>query len=103
MSHANSNDERRVLATEDDYVAAEVAADVDTLRRILDGRFVFNRSDGTTTGKDALIRAVLGMEMTAQILRERSVLIEGDTALVFGTTDIRAEDGPEATAVTTLR
>lgn len=54
-------EEQRVLAVEDEYVAAEVSRDEATLRRIVDDRFTFNSSNGTTT------------------------LIEGDVALVFGT------------------
>ncbi|MDZ7708299.1 MAG: nuclear transport factor 2 family protein [Trueperaceae bacterium] len=101
--NASSNDERRVLAAEDDYVAAEVAGDEAALRRIADDRLMFNRSDGTTTGKEALIQAVLGMGMTNQTLRERTLLIEGDTALVFGTTDIRTADVEDRASMTPLR
>ena len=73
------------------------------LRRIVDDRFVFNRSDGTTTGKEALIQGVLTMGMTGQTIRERSLLIEGDTALVFGTTELRTTNAAGQESVTTLR
>ncbi|MBK7080549.1 MAG: nuclear transport factor 2 family protein [Betaproteobacteria bacterium] len=42
----------RVLAAEDEYVAAEVGRDEATLRRLVDDRFLFNTSRGTTTGKE---------------------------------------------------
>lgn len=89
--------EQRVLETEDEYVAAEVNRDEAALRRLIDDRFVFNTSKGTTTGKEALIESILGMNMVGQTVRERSVLIEGDIALVFGTADLRfaLEDGAE--------
>ena len=91
----------RVLAVEDQYVAAEVSRDEQALRRIVDERFVFNASNGQTTGKEELIRDVLGMAMTGQDITERSVLIEDDIALVFGTTELRfaSADGEERVSV----
>jgi hypothetical protein len=50
------NEDHAVLAVEDDWTRAEVARDEATLRRILDDRFTFNSSDGTTSGKEDLIR-----------------------------------------------
>ena len=41
--------------------------------------------------------------MLGQSLRERSVLIEGDIALVFGTADIRFSNGAEGERVVSLR
>ncbi len=79
----------RVLAVEDAYVAAELARDGAALRRLVDDRFVFNASDGTTSDKEALIEGVLGMHMVGQTISERSVLVEDHVALVFGTTELR--------------
>ena len=39
-------EEQRVLAAEDEYVAAEVGHDEATLRRLVDDRFVLNSSNG---------------------------------------------------------
>ena len=83
--------EREVLAAEDAYVAAELARDADALDRLVDDRFVYNGSDGTTSDKDALIRSVLGLSMTDQQITERSVVVDGDLAVVFGTTALRFE------------
>ena len=80
--------EEQVLATDDDYVAAEVRHDEPTLRRLIDDRFQYNSSSGITTDKEALIKNVLGMKMIGQRVSERSVLIEGDVAMVFGTTEL---------------
>lgn len=96
-------EERRVLAVEDEYVAAEVSRDEATLRRIVDDRFTFNSSDGTTTGKEELIQGVLEMAMVGQTIRERSVLIEGDVALVFGTAELRFATPGGEERVSTLR
>lgn len=90
-------DEQRVLDTEDEYVAAEVNRDEATLRRLIDDRFVFNTSTGVTSGKEELIQSILTMNMVGQTVRERTVLIEGNIAIVFATADLRfaAEEGPE--------
>ncbi len=94
-------EEARVLATEDEYIAAEIAADEAALRRLVDEDFRFNTSRGITTGKEELIQGILRMGMTGQSIRERSVLLAGHVALVFGTAEIRtARPGrPENTAV----
>ena len=102
-SSAQQTEEQRVLANEDDYVLAEVSRDEATLRRMIDERFVFNSSDGTTSNKEELIRNVLKMAMVGQTLRERSVLIEGDVALIFGTADIRFAASGKAESVSSLR
>jgi ketosteroid isomerase-like protein len=82
-------EEQRVLAAEDEYIAAEVSRDKAALRRLIDERFVHNSSQGTTSGKEELIQAVLNMAMVGQTLRERSVLVERDIAFIFGTADLR--------------
>ena len=84
-----SDEEERVLAVEDAYVAAEINRDEDALRRILDDRFVFNSNDGTTSGKVELISTILSWKMTGQTITERTVLVDGDTAVIFGTTELR--------------
>jgi hypothetical protein len=93
-------EEARVLATEDEYVAAEVAGDEAVLRRLVDERFQFNTSRGATTGKEKFIQSVLKSGMVGQTIKERSVLIEGPIALVFGTAELRlaAPDKPESTS-----
>ncbi len=92
------SDEQRVLAVEDEYVAAEIARDETTLRRILDDRFVFNANNGTTSGKAELIASILGWKMTGQTITERTVLVDGDTAVICGTTELNfASDGGEDT------
>jgi ketosteroid isomerase-like protein len=84
-------DEQGVLAVEDEYVVAEVHRDEAALRRILDDRFIWNRSDGSTTGKEAYVRNIMSdnFSLVGQTLRERSVLLQGDVAFVFGTADLR--------------
>ena len=88
-------EEQRVLAAEDQYVAAEIAGDEGALRRLVDDRFSFNSGDGSTSGKDELIQNVLAMNMTGQSITERSVMVEGNLGVVFGTTELRLQ-GPNA-------
>jgi ketosteroid isomerase-like protein len=96
-------EEQRVIATEDEYVAAEVSRDEATLRRLIDDKFVFNSSQGTTSGKEELIQSVLKMAMVGQTVRERSVLIEGDIAFTFGTADLRFASPGKAESTSSLR
>jgi ketosteroid isomerase-like protein len=96
-------EEQRVLAAEDEYVAAEVARDEAALRRLIDDRFAFNSSKGTTTGKEEFVRTVLKLAMVGQTIRERSVQVEGDVALVFGTAELRFAEAGKEEAVQTLR
>ncbi len=97
-SGADTTDEaQRVLAMEDAYVQAEIHSDEAALRRIVDDRFVFNASDGTTSGKEDLIKMAAGWDMTGQTISERSVVVAGETAVIFGTTELRfaSEGGGE--------
>ena len=97
------SEEQRVLAAEDEYVAAEVARDEATLRRLVDERFAFNSSKGTITAKEDFIQSILKMPMDGQTIRERSVLIEGDIALIFGTAELRFADPGKKASVQDLR
>ncbi len=94
---------QRVLAAEDEYVVAEVARDEPTLRRLVDARFIRVLSNGSTYGKEELIQGVLRLRMSKQSLRERSVLVEGNFAVVIGTADIwfAQAEGPDR--LSTLR
>jgi ketosteroid isomerase-like protein len=84
-----SMDEAAVYQAEDDWINAEISRDEATLRRVIDDRFVFNSSSGETSGKEDLIAAVLDWHMTGQTITERSILVDGDAAVIFGTTELR--------------
>lgn len=84
-----SAEEAAVIRTEDDWIQAEINNDEVVLRRVIDDRFVFNSNDGTTSGKEDLIRSALNWNMTGQTITERTVLVDGDTAVIFGTTELR--------------
>lgn len=102
-SSAQQAEEMRVLAAEDEYVAAELARNEVVLRRLVDDRFQFNTSRGVTTGKEELIQGILKMSMVDQTIKERSVLIEGNVALVFGTAEIRFATPGKPESTSTLR
>lgn len=83
-----SPETQAVLAVEDAYFAAELARDEAALRRIVDDAFVHNRSDGRTEGKAALIDAIRRSNLVSRTIGMRTVLVEGDTAYVFGTAEL---------------
>jgi ketosteroid isomerase-like protein len=76
---------QQVIAAEDAWVRAEIERDEAALRRLLDDRFTLNHGNGTTTGKEEAIAGVLKWKLITQTITERSVLVDGDTAIVFGT------------------
>ena len=86
---AASTEELAVTAAEDDWIRAEIDHDEATLRRVNDDQFVSNSNNGQTAGKEDLIKGVLGWNMTGQTISERSVLVSGDTAVIFGATELR--------------
>lgn len=100
-----SAEEQRVLAIEDEYVVAEVNRDEAALRRILDDRFLWNRSNGSTTGKEDYIQNIMSdsFSLVGQTIRERSVLLHGDVAFVFGTADLRFARAGQPETMSSLR
>lgn len=96
-----STEERAVLAVDDEWVRAELARDEAALRRVIDDRFVFNSNAGRTSGKEDLIRNILAGNMKDQKITERSVLVDGDTAVTFGTAEVRfgSPDQEETTSL----
>jgi ketosteroid isomerase-like protein len=102
-SVTTSAEEKAVLAVEDDWTRAEVACDEATLRRVLDDRFVFNSNTGQISGKEELIRNILGGRMKGQTVTERTVLVHGDTAVVCGTAELRFQSAGEEETISVLR
>lgn len=81
-------EEQRVAAVEDEWLAAEVRHDEATLRRVIDDRYAMNLSDGTTLGKEGYIAGILEGVMSSAWVSERTVLVDGDTAVTFGTVNV---------------
>jgi hypothetical protein len=89
-------DEQQVIATESEWVQAEVHRDAAMLDRVLDDRFLVNSSTGKLSDKPTVIADVLGWKMNSQTITDRTVLIDGDTAIVFGTANFTfAVDGQD--------
>ena len=100
---SQQTEEQSVLAAEDEYVAAEVTRNEAVLRQLIDDRFAFNSSKGTITGKEEFVQNILKMAMVGQKIRERSVLVEGDVAIIFGTAELRFADPGKEDAIQSLR
>ena len=96
-------EEQSVLTAEDEYIAAEVTRNEAALRQLIDDRFAFNSNKGTITGKEEFIQNILKMAMVGQKIRERSVLVEGDVAIIFGTAELRFADPGKEDAIQNLR
>lgn len=82
-------DEQQVIATETEWVQAEVQRDEAVLERVLDDRFLVNSSTGRLSDKATVIADVLSWKMTSQTITDRTVVVDGDTAIVFGTANFR--------------
>jgi hypothetical protein len=81
-------EEQRVAALEDEWLDAEVKQDEATLRRVIGDRYTMNLSNGTTLGKEQYIAGILSDAMSSAWITERTVLVEGDTAVTFGTVNV---------------
>ena len=94
-----SSEQDAVIALEDEWAEAEANRDEATLRRVLHDQFTFNSNSGETSGKEAMISSVLNGSITGQTITERTASVNGDTAMIFGTTVIRYDtpDGEVAT------
>jgi ketosteroid isomerase-like protein len=82
-----SDAQQQVLKLEDAWVVAEHNRDTAALRRILNDKFVVSFDAGKPVGKEALIQQVANSAVDpteSQTLTERSVIIDGDTAIVTG-------------------
>jgi len=82
-------DEQQVIATETAWVQAEIHRDAAVLDRVLDDRFLVNSSKGPPRNKASVIADTLSWNMVSQTITDRTVLVDGDTAIVFGTANFR--------------
>ncbi len=56
---------------------------------MLDDRFLVNSISGKLRDKPTVIADVLGWTMVAQTITDRTVVVDGDTAVLFGTANFR--------------
>ncbi len=74
------------------------------MRRLVDDRFVFNNADGMTTDKEAFVQYVMKLLLLGDSVRERSIVVDGDVALVFAAADLQlpGRDPPGSVSVRSL-
>lgn len=89
LTDSASCDEQQVVATEDEWVQAEINRDAVVLGRVLDDRFLVNSTKGEPKDKATVIADVLSWKMIDQTITDRTVLVDDDTAIVFGTANFR--------------
>jgi hypothetical protein len=90
-----AEEKQQVLDLEQEWVNAELRHDATTLRRILDDKFVASFGAGKPYNKAGFIKAVSdgAVDPTeSQILTDRTVIIDGDTAVIVGTDTARETD-----------
>jgi len=84
-----ASDEQQVIAVETEWVDAEVRHDEAVLDRVLDERFLVNSSKGVPRNKASVIADVRGWNLVSETITDRTVLVDGNTAIVFGTATFR--------------
>jgi ketosteroid isomerase-like protein len=87
---------QEILAVEDDYAAAALNGDEAALRRIVDDGFVFDRADGTTTGRDGLLANLRGLNLIHYRMKERTVLMRGGAGTVTGILELASASAAQA-------
>ena len=86
-------DEQEISALDDAWAVAEVKHDAKALRRLLDERYQSNLTNGTTMDREAAIAAVLAWDLVSEKISERTVLLDGNTAIVFATATVGHPQG----------
>lgn len=83
---------QQVLDLEKEWVAAEIKHDANTLRRILDDKFVASFGAKKPYDKEGFIKGICGSDVDpteSQTLTDETVIVDGDTAVVVGTDTLR--------------
>jgi ketosteroid isomerase-like protein len=79
---------QQVLNLEREWVDAEIKHDAATLRRILSDKFLASFGAGKPYAKEAFIKEIVSGDVDpteSQTLTDRTVIVDGDTAVVVGT------------------
>ena len=82
---ARSADEQDVLKVDSDWAAAEMRRDEAALERVMDNRFIATFGQGKPVDKPTFIKSILSEDprtVVTQELSNRSVIVDGDTAVV---------------------
>lgn len=90
---------KQVLDLGKEWVAAEIKQDGNTLRRILDDKFVASFGAGKPYDKEAFIALICRGDVDpteSQTLTDETVVVDGDTAVVVGTDTVRGTESRAA-------
>ena len=83
---------QQVLDLGKEWVAAEIKHDANTLRRILDDKFVASFGAKKPYDKEGFIKLICSGDVDpteSQTLTDETVIVDGDTAVVVGTDTLR--------------
>ena len=86
------DEKQQVLDLEQLWVNSEIKHDAAALRHILDDKFVASFGANKPYDKEAFIKATVGGEVDpteSQTLTDRTIIMDGDTAVVIGTDTLR--------------
>jgi hypothetical protein len=90
---------QQVLKLEDQWVEAELKHDAATLGRILDDKFLSTFGSHKPADKETFIKNMTSGDVDpteSQTLTERTVVLDGDTAVVVGIDTVRGTDNGAA-------
>jgi len=96
---APADAEQQVLDVEKAWVAAETKRDATALRRILDEKFVASFGAEKPLDREAFIKGNVSGPVDpteSQTLTGETVIVDGDTAVVFGTDTLRGTESGKA-------
>jgi hypothetical protein len=74
-----------LTAFQDTWVAAEIAGDADTLRSLMDERFLSTDSKGETSSREEYIDWITGFEVNPFTAELNRIELHGDTAILIST------------------
>lgn len=86
------DEKQQVLELSKEWVAAEIKHDANTLRRILDDKFVASFGVEKPYDKEAFIKLIITGDVDpteSQTLTDQTVVIDQDTAVEVGTDTVR--------------
>ena len=99
VGSASADVAQQLFALERLWVDAENKRDAQTLNRILDRQYIATFGSGAPLRKDEFIRGITEDEsdtMASQTSSDRTLVLDGDTAIVVGTDTIRGSDHGKA-------
>lgn len=72
-----------LIALQDTWVAAEIAGDAETLRSLMDERFLSTSSSGETTGREGYIDWITSFKVNPFTAELDQIELHGDTAILI--------------------